>query len=251
MVKLASNIKVLRELKKVSQEDLSAQLDITRSRLGAYEEGRNEPPLELVLKLADHFHISVDALLRADLSKTDPEALLKIGKNRILFPVIVDKDNNETIEVITIKASAGYLNGYSDPDYMEKLPRMKLPFNVVGKNRGFPIKGDSMLPLKDGSYVIATYIESISQVKDGKTYIVLTKNDGLVYKRVYKKTNALELHSDNKLYEPYTVKGSDVLELWEFVCSFNTSDKEESEASLGNMFGMLKNIQQEMKSMRK
>ena len=50
-MKLSENIKFLRGLKKLSQEDLAAALDITRSRLGAYEEGRNEPPIEILIRL--------------------------------------------------------------------------------------------------------------------------------------------------------------------------------------------------------
>ncbi|MFL5752889.1 MAG: helix-turn-helix domain-containing protein, partial [Bacteroidia bacterium] len=135
MQKLSSNIKVLRELKNLSQGSLAEELGINRARLAAYEEGRNEPPLELLVSIADHFHISLDALIRADLSRTEPEALLKIGKNRLLLPVMIDKDNNDVIEVVSHKASAGYLNGYADPEYIEKLPLMSLPFRVTGKHR--------------------------------------------------------------------------------------------------------------------
>ena len=72
-----------------------------------------------------------------------------------------------------------------------------------------------MLPVKDGSFVVAKYVETINDVKDGRTYIVLTKDDGLVYKRVYNRieeTGSLLLSSDNKVYEPYEVKIEEVLE---------------------------------------
>ncbi len=214
-MKLAANIRVLRELKKLSQEELSIQLDITRSRLGAYEEGRNDPPIELIIRIADYFRISTDALLRADLSKSDPEALMKIGKNRLLLPIIVDRDNNDQIEVVNLKASAGYLNGYADPEYVEKLPLMNLPFRVTGKHRAFPIKGDSMPPLKEGSFVVGKYVESLQDIRSGSTYVLLTKTEGVVYKRVYRKNNlnVLELHSDNKHYDPYLIKAADILEV--------------------------------------
>ena len=107
MSKIAKNIRVLRTLKKLSQEQLSEKLNIPRSRLGSYEEGRAEPSYDLLIIIADYFHMAIDALVRADLSKTDPEALIKIGKNRILFPVLVDNKNNDIIEVVPVKASAG------------------------------------------------------------------------------------------------------------------------------------------------
>jgi phage repressor protein C with HTH and peptisase S24 domain len=171
-----------------------------------------------------------------------------VGENRLLFPIIIDKDNNDKIEVITMKASAGYLNGYADPEYFEKLPLMNLPFRIVGKHRAFPIKGDSMPPLIDGSFVVGKFVESLKDIKDGHTYVVLTKDDGIVYKRLYNKGAHLELHSDNRMYQPYNVKSSDVLEVWEFVCTLNISDKKPEELNIDSIIGMLNSMRVEMKA---
>lgn len=252
MSKLYSNIRYLRELKKLSQESLAEELKITRARLGAYEESRNEPPIEILIRLSEYFHISIDALVKADLRKTDLNSLMDIGNNRLLFPVVLDKENNDRIEVVTAKASAGYLNGYSDPEYMEKLPFMSLPFVINGKLRSFPVKGDSMPPLDTGDYVVGRYIESLNELAEGKTYILLTKNEGIVYKRVYKsKSNQLELHSDNKSYTPYLVKTMDILEIWEFVCSLKVSDKKDNEISMENMMKMLVSMKAELTQIKK
>ncbi len=251
MSKIAKNIRYLRELKKLSQEHMADDLGITRARLGAYEEGRNEPPISILIQLSDYFHIAIDALIRGDLKKTDPQALMRVGLNRILFPVIIDQEGNDQIEVIPIKASAGYAKGYADPEYIESLQRMKLPFLPTGKHRAFPIKGDSMPPLREGSYVIARYLESMKEVSDGGTYIVITKDDGIVYKRVYKQKNhVLMLHSDNKIYAPYEVKHEDILEIWEYTCCINTSEYKEEELNLSSIMGMLKSLQVELKSLR-
>ncbi len=252
MGKLATNIKQLREVKKLSQEQLAEKLDITRSRLGAYEEDRNEPPIAILIRLSDFFHISVDALIKGDLKKTDPDSLMKAGKNRTLFPIMVDTSNNDMIEMISAKASAGYLNGYSDPEYVEHLPLMKLPFVPTGKHRAFPIKGDSMPPLKDGSFVVAKYIESVDELKDGRTYVLLTKSEGIVYKRLYRnaKTFTIELHSDNKSYQPYTVNKKDILEIWEYTCSINVGNYTTEELNPDSIMKMLKSMQVEIKSIK-
>jgi transcriptional regulator with XRE-family HTH domain len=242
MSKIAKNIRVLRGLRKLSQDQLATQLDIPRSRIGSYEEGRAEPPCTLLIQLSDFFHVSIDALVRADLSKTDPDALMKIGKNRILFPVLVDKDNNDVVEVVPFKAIAGYLNGYADPQFVEELPVMNLPFKTIGKHRAFTIKGDSMPPYKDGSIVIGKYVESLSEIKDGQTYIVLTKDDGVVYKRIFhdkKKSTIFEFHSDNKSYSPYTVKAESILEIWSFVCSLHMGEFKQQELDVDKMIQFL------------
>jgi transcriptional regulator with XRE-family HTH domain len=159
MSKISSNIRFLRQLKGLSQEQLADDLKVTRSRIGGYEEARNEPPIDLLIRLSEYFHIAIDALVRGDLKKTNLDGLMKIGKNRILFPILIDSDGNDMVELVPLKASAGYTRGYADPDYIEKLPQMKLPFLPSGKHRAFPIKGDSMPPIREGSFVIAKFLE--------------------------------------------------------------------------------------------
>ena len=240
IMKISINIKYLRGLKNLSQESLAEELKITRSRIGAYEEARSEPPIEILIKLADYFHISIDALIRADLRKTDVNSMIKLGNNRLLLPMMIDKDNNDRIEVITAKAGAGYLNGYADPEYFEKLPQMELPFQLTGKHRAFPIQGDSMPPLATGDIVVGKYVESLKDAVNGKTYIILTNNDGIVYKRIFKKSNnEFELHSDNPAYQPYKVKYSEILEIWEFNCSVKRSDKKNEEANMENLMNVM------------
>lgn len=253
MSKIATNLRILRKIKNASQEAVADDLSIPRSRFASYEEDRAEPPYDMLVTLSDYYRVSIDALLRGDFSKTDPDNLMKVGKNRFLFPILVDKKGNEYVEVVPVRASAGYLNGFADPEYIEKLPVMSLPFQVVGKHRTFPIKGDSMPPLRSGDYVVGKYVESLNEISNGKTYVLLTKDEGIVYKRVYRKNNlnVLELHSDNKTYEPYTVKAQDILEIWEFVCSLNLSDKKDDEINLDSVMDMLKSLKVEMKGIKK
>jgi transcriptional regulator with XRE-family HTH domain len=252
MSHISDNLRILRKIKNVSQEVAADDLGIPRSRFASWEEGRAEPPCAMLISLSDYYHVSIDALLRGNFSRTPPESLMKIGKNRFLLPIMVDRKGNDCIEVVPVKASAGYLNGYADPEFIGKLPLMSLPFAITGKHRSFPIKGDSMPPLKSGDYVIGKYVESVSELVNGRTYILLTREDGIVYKRVQKKNNGLlELHSDNKAYDPYPVKTEDVYEIWEFVCSLNLSDKKEEEINLQSVMGMLRSLQVEMQQIKR
>jgi SOS-response transcriptional repressor LexA len=172
-------------------------------------------------------------------------------ENRILFPIIVDKANQDAVEVVTMKASAGYLTGYSDPEYIEKLPLMSLPFKTVGTHRAFPITGDSMPPLKNGCYVVGKYIESINDIENGSTYIIVTKEEGVVYKRLFKKGKSIELHSDNKNYQPYIIKHSDVVELWKFVCTLNNADTQAEDVNLHDMMQLLQTMQATIEELKK
>ncbi|HLP11759.1 MAG TPA: LexA family transcriptional regulator [Flavobacteriales bacterium] len=254
MSKVAHNISHLRKVKGITQEQMADHLGIKKSRLGSYEEGRSDPPIDVLIQLSSFFRLPIDALVRYDLCKAGDKSFIDIGRHRVLFPIMIDQDNEDTIEVVSVKASAGYLNGYADPEFIENLQLMKLPFLPTGKHRAFPIKGDSMPPLSNGSFVIGKFLEDIRQVKDGNTYVLLTRNDGIVYKRVYnhiKQSKALMLSSDNKNYDPYHVPIFDVLEIWEYVCSINTGTYQEDDLNMGSIMNMLRQMQVELKEIKR
>lgn len=224
----SDNIRNLRVQQKISQEKLAEALAITRGRYVKYEDGTSEAPYEILKKIAHYYHISIDLLLSVDIRKIPMDDLLQLESNRLVLPITVNREGDNLIEVVTQKVKAGYLNGYADPEYIESLQQISLPFLGPGKHRGFPVEGDSMPPHEDGSIIVGRYIEKLGEVMDGKTYILITKNEGMVYKRLNKnKKNVLVVESDNSFYPPYAVKASDILEIWEYECNIGRSDRKQ------------------------
>ena len=251
MKNIQINIRHLRTLKGFSQERFADELGWSRSMVGSYEEGRSEPPIDKLIDLSSYLNIPIDILVKNDLRLARDTSFIEVGNKRVLFPITVSEDNEDLIEIVPAKASAGYLQGYEDPEYIEQLQKIKLPFLPTGTHRAFPIKGDSMLPVKDGSFVVAKFVEDIRDVKDGRTYIVLTKEDGLVYKRVFNtiiEDGTLTLHSDNTAYTPYKVLASKVLELWEFTCCINTQEYSKDELKLSSIARMFQDLRVELAS---
>ena len=177
----SDNIRHLRAQKGISKKKLAEDLIITRVRLAKYEEGISEPPFDILKRISHYFHVSIDILISVNLKKIPKESLLTMEDNRILLPIIIDKNGRDYIEILPHKAKAGYLSGYSDPEFIEKLQQMQLPFITQGKHRAFPIEGDSMPPHKEGSFIVGRFIENPSEIKEGKTYIILSRNDGICH----------------------------------------------------------------------
>lgn len=253
MKNIQVNIRHLRSLKTLSQERFADELGWSRSMVGSYEEGRSEPPIERLIELSEYFNIPIDILVKNDLRRAKDTSFIQIGSKRVLFPITVNDENEDLIEIIPAKASAGYLSGYDDPEYIEQLQKIKLPFLPTGTHRAFPIKGDSMLPVKDGAFIVAKFVEAIDDIKNGRTYIVLTKDDGLVYKRIYlpeDETTNVVLSSDNKSYQPYMVPKANILELWEFTCCINTQEYDEKELKLSNIMMMFQELRVELEAVK-
>ncbi len=235
------NLKYLRKSKGFTQQTLADALAVKRPVIGAYEEGRAEPKLETLKKISDLFSISVGSICFEDLENMLPDIqeknkisdlspmskdlpltiskenpLISRESNLRILSITVDSNNEENIEWVPLKASAGYLNGYSDPEYLTNLQKFQLPMLGTGTMRAFEIKGDSMLPLQDGTFIIGEFVEDWHRIKDGLTYIVLSKNEGIVYKRVFKlpEENKLKMISDNQNFETYTINLDEILEIW-------------------------------------
>lgn len=243
----SDNIRSLRLHKKISQEKLAESLLITRGRYVKYEDGTSEAPYEILKKIAHYYHISIDLLLSVDVRKIPMDNLLQLENNRLVLPITVDREGENFIEVVTQKVKAGYLNGYADPEYIESLQHISLPFLGPGKYRGFPIEGESMPPHEDGSIIIGRYIEKLGDVKDGRTYILITKSEGMVYKRLNKnKKNLLVVESDNNFYPAYEVKVSDILEIWEYECNIGRNDSKQEKPETASVMDLFLELKREI-----
>jgi transcriptional regulator with XRE-family HTH domain len=251
MLYLADNLKYLRTKKNLSQREAAEGMGMPRDRYRKYEDGSNTPPAEMLLVISRYYHMSIDILLTVNVREISTDNLLKLEGNRLLLPIMVDRNNDNLIELVPYKARAGYLTGYADPNYISDLPQLHLPFLGPGKHRVFPVEGDSMPPHEDGSYIVSKFVETLGEVVDGKTYIVITKDEGIVYKRLNKNgKNALVLESDNTFYEPYQVKASEILELWEFEYSIDKNDRKTVASENGDVREMFMELKREMQQLK-
>ena len=191
-----SNIRFLRERKRLTQDELSQKLGLTRVKLAALESGRTEnPTANDLIKFSDCFQISIDSLFRVDLSKLselkirDLEAgndIYMTGSNLRVLAISVDNTQKENIEYVPVKAKAGYKSGYANPEFIATLPKFSLPTLPPGGTfRMFPTTGDSMLPLPEGADVICQFIEDWSAIKPGTLCILILKGEqDFVFKSV-------------------------------------------------------------------
>ncbi len=243
----SDNIRFLRAKKEITQQDLADTLIITRSRYVSYEDGRSEPPIEVLVKISKFFNISIDMMVSVDIRKYPLEQMLNLPDNRILLPIVIDEAGNNSIEIVPQKASMGYLSGYSDPEYIESLQRISLPFLTNGKYRAFPAQGDSMPPFKDGSYIIGKYVEDIEDLKKNKSYIFVTLNDGISYKR-FKSINkkSIEVAADNSFYKPYEIPLGEIVEIWQYASGIFPEDFEPDNLDHYNLQEMFLEIRKDI-----
>ncbi len=258
----SSNIKLLRKRKKRTQDDVAISLDMYRSTLSGYENEVSKPSVEVLMAFSSFFNVAIDTLIKVDLSTLPESQISQLergydvyfkGSNLRVLASTVGEDNEENIELVPEKAKAGYSSGFADPEYIKVLPTFRLPFlSKEKKYRSFQISGDSMLPVPDGAFITAEYIQNWQYIKNGKPYIVLTIDDGIVFKIVENHIadkGVLKLISLNPLYEPYEIAIDKVREVWSFV-NFITDEMPEANQPIDEIARSIQELRREVRSIQ-
>lgn len=240
------NMKYLRKLRGWTQEEFANKLRIKRSLLGAYEEERADPRVDVLEAVADMFKLTLDDLLRKDLSDNKTTYLARRRAQKMA-------NGRTDIPFVPVKAAAGYLNGFADPEFIDELNTFTLPMLAGGDYRAFEIVGDSMMPTPSGSVIVGERVDNLDDVKSNHTYIVVSKTDGIVYKRIMKNSrqkNKITLVSDNPAYQPFTVNANDVLEVWQaqmIISKANTQQRWD----VNQLADLVSNLQQQVSVLKK
>lgn len=257
-MEIGSNIKLLRKRLGKSQEEMAAILGLTRSSYSGYENGVADPGIQTLISISDFYKVPLDNLLRKDFTDFTDSTWETIdkglyadvqGKKLRVLTQMVDSENEDLIEMVPMKASAGYVSGYADPEYLKILPTFSLPFLSKNKKyRSFPIQGDSMPPVVEGSFVVGEFVQNWMHIKNGTPCVVVTQEEGIVFKMLYNQlgeNESFQLVSTNPLYQPYTVHANSILEIWKFVnyISPELTEVKVDDASLGKtLMGLQKEI---------
>ncbi|HND96028.1 MAG TPA: LexA family transcriptional regulator [Chitinophagaceae bacterium] len=240
------NMKYLRKLRGWTQEEFAQKLGIKRSLLGAYEEERADPRIDVLEIVCNMFKLTLDDVLRKDLSNNKGNYLAR----RRAMKMASDRPE---IAFVPLKAAAGYLNGYGDPEFIDELNTFTLPMLTGGNYRAFEIIGDSMLPTPSGSVIVGEKVDDLESLKNNTACILVSKNEGIVYKRVQKngrQKNKLTLISDNPTYHPYTVNAEEVVEMWQAQMVISKASQQQ-QWDMGKLANVVSDLQEQVISLKK
>lgn len=232
---LAGNLKFLRKRSGKTQDALSTDLKIGRTTIANYEAGISEPSLETLLTFANYFGATVDQLLSINMEEqgknprtralppaNDSQKPSEVATyNKIPQVITVDREGNDNIIYVPVKARAGYLLGYGDPEFMETLPTFRLPGLNNSTYRMFEVEGPSMAPnVLNGDRIIGEWVDGFDNIRDNRVHVIVHKS-GVMIKRVInriKERGKLYLKSDTVVHRhefpTLEVDPEEVREIW-------------------------------------
>ena len=241
------NLKYLRKLRGWTQEEFANKLGIKRSLVGAYEEERADPRLDVLQVVSEIFKLTLDELLTKELGNQSGTYLARRRQMKMMSA------ERNLIHFVPVKAAAGYLANYADSEFIDELNTFTLPMLSGGNYRAFEIIGDSMLPTPSGSIIVCEKIEDLNDVKNDQPYIVVSRNEGIVYTRVEKNNrykNKLTLVSDNPQYQPYQINTEDVAELWHAQMVISKVSQQQR-WDMNSLASMVNNLQSQVSTLKK
>lgn len=323
---VSNNIKYLRRLNGLTQEQFSRRIGIKRSLLGAYEEARANPNLENLKTIAQVFGTSVDSLIKTDIRKIRETPGISLGQSttgimeQVKMPVndavntfqkkeveplpiakIIDEyfqkeeeeqpirnenqfvhnrvnytipeqkfssfsenQHNSTnkslneipqkgfeIRIPYVKRTQikDYLANYTKTEYIKTLATFSMPFVNSEKSRAFEMGSD--FPLQN-SIVIGNAIDHWTNILDGKFYILITPQQGVIYRRVYnqiKVKGTLLLSSDDSSIPSFEISLKSIAEIWE-VSAFMSKELPEQRISLERAKSLIEELSLELNQLK-
>jgi transcriptional regulator with XRE-family HTH domain len=210
------NIRKIRTVKTLSQQSFAELFDLKRRTLGAYEEGRSEPKIDTIIKIANYFSIPIDDLLTKELTVN---SLLKFKANLTTDHEIITKQAFASIPCITSKNAKEYLL-YNDKEaFVSDMQVLQLPINPEKEFRAFTVDNLEMSSNDKGLFpkdiVIGEMIPKDVYKKLNNGHLVLAVfEDQLVLRRCYLSGNTITLRADHKNIDDLEFPIREVKELW-------------------------------------
>ena len=210
------NIKKIRGVKRLSQQAFAEIFNLKRATLGAYEEGRSEPKIDTIIKIANYFSIPIDQLLTSELTVNN---LLRFKENLTLETENTQAELFASVPCITERTSQNYLKYHDKTSFITDLPTLQLPINTQKTFRGYTISNLEMANHDNGLYpndiVIGEFVPNtvIKKLNNGELTLVLVNNE-LIVRRLYTTKNSVTLRADHKNVPDKEFDIKDIKEVW-------------------------------------
>jgi transcriptional regulator with XRE-family HTH domain len=88
-LKFSEKLKTYRTEHGLTQEDVAASLHVSRQTVSKWENGVNEPDIDTILKLSDIYSVTLDALLREDITVIQKLARKERSYKKLIWAVAI------------------------------------------------------------------------------------------------------------------------------------------------------------------
>lgn len=217
----SENLSTMRLWLKLTQQGLADKVGSKKGNITQYELGNNLPKKDVLVNLAKLAGVTVDDFLNKPWSPPD-DGLQEAKPSDLTWM---------WVPLVSPEAQAGYMTGYSDPEYIAQLPTVPFIIDKMprGKYVAFKVKGDSMNNGTLESYASGDIVMGREIKKDLWRYklhindwdfIVVHQNNGVILKKIIEhdvEGGTIKLHSLNEEFNDFEVSLTEVDQLFNVV----------------------------------
>ncbi|WP_330442424.1 helix-turn-helix domain-containing protein [Flavobacterium sp. C4GT6] len=214
------NLKKIRSVRNMSQQEFADLFDLKRATLGAYEEGRSNPKIDTVIKIANYFSIGLDELLTKELTVN---RLLRFNE-AITTESSYSNDGFDGVPCVTEDVKQHFLDIFANNISNEGLPTLKLP-HVSGKDKmAFVIDDLTMSGGSNGFFPKDTIIGITVPLTELATLAgelsVIVANNQIYFRKLTYNNNTVMLTANHPGVEPVLISTGDIKAAWRVVHVF-------------------------------
>ncbi len=215
MSKIGKNIKKIRSIKSLSQQEFGEIFGLKRATLGAYEEERSEPKLETVINMANYFGIPIDDLLTKDLTVNQ---IAKFKSEITTATEQIDVNHLAKIPLISEHDRDKYLGSYENKNPLQ-LPKLHLPLNPEKDFKALEVVGLEMSSEIGGLYpkdiVIGEKVpKSAFKKLNSNTLVFVHNGKQMLLRKYYATQSQLLLKAEHQGIEDTQWAWKEVKEMW-------------------------------------
>ena len=207
------NIKKIRGVKQLSQQAFADIFDLKRATLGAYEEGRSEPKIDTIIKVANHFSISIDIILTKEITVNQ---LLRFNDGITTDVNQVVKAGFVEVPFINNLNSDSFIFDFKQTESYDLLPKINVPIQKTDGMLAFTVQDLMMISNEEGLFpgdvVIGTRVMA-ENINDSEVVLVLA-NDTMFVRRFNKSDLGYELLADHVNIQPLLINFDTPVFFW-------------------------------------
>ncbi len=112
-MRLAENLRILRRNEDISQDEISERFNVSRQTISKWENGQSQPSIEMLIDLANWFEVSIDDLVRGDMTK-EKKLLYTDNEKTVVHGgfLNVSDDKNDEADVVCPRIGLDGLYSY-------------------------------------------------------------------------------------------------------------------------------------------
>ncbi|MEM0941454.1 MAG: LexA family transcriptional regulator [Bacteroidota bacterium] len=247
---IGKNIRKIRVVKKMSQNEFAKLFNVARPSIGSYEEGRAEPKIDTVIHIAKHFGISIDTLLTKEITINELLKFNILNKDEIRQSRRINKDEIlHATPYVSLDKHSNYIVHLENKDFINELPILRLPDIQSNKSRAFQISGSAMEyrtgGIRNKDVLVCEYLDIKKYDFEVNQIYLVVHNQGITSKRFKEgKDGQLFFTSDNPSYESLQITKDDLLEVWipVFLITNKLNQPEELEHRLSDIESKIQDL---------